>query len=428
MRVADLLKGSRKVINPPYKSKDFIILLITFVILISIPITAIATLQSRDPRGRAAPVVGTMYLSPASLSIDQGDTFSVAIRENSSTELVNAVQVDLNYDPADLDFVTVNGTGSAFGLEVENTGGGGLVRIVRGVTGGDPPATGDQLVATVTFRARLSPGATTVSFAAESRLMSSVDNTDILNTTTPGIYTIINPPPSVSITSPINGVVVSDSVTVTATVDDDQGINQVEFYIDSSLKSTDTVAPYSYSFDSNTLTDANHTVMARVYDTQGANVSDSITLRVDNAPPDDPTGLTATAAGVDRVDLSWNPGSDDIGVVGYEVYRNGVKIAPPPNITGTSFSDTGLSPGTTYSYYVKAIDGQGNISGPSSTVQGITDSIQGDINNDGFVDSIDLTILLSNWGLGCNQGDINTPPDCVIDVVDLSILLSNWTG
>ena len=56
-------------------------------------------------------------------------------------------------------------------------------------------------------------------------------------------------PPTVSITSPANGATVSNTVTVSADATDDNGINKVEFYLDSDLKSTDTSSPYSWSWD-----------------------------------------------------------------------------------------------------------------------------------------------------------------------------------
>jgi fibronectin type 3 domain-containing protein len=63
--------------------------------------------------------------------------------------------------------------------------------------------------------------------------------------------------------------------------------------------------------------------------------------------PGTPTGLVATA-GDTRVDLTWGAVA---GATAYAVHRNGALVASP---TGTSFSDTGLADGTTYSYTVAA--------------------------------------------------------------------------
>jgi len=83
----------------------------------------------------------------------------------------------------------------------------------------------------------------------------------------------------------------------------------------------------------------------------------------DTTPPSQPAGLTATAAGAAGANLSWNASTDNVGVTGYIVSRNGVQIATP---AATSFSDTGLLPATTYAYAVVARDAAGNQSSPAS--------------------------------------------------------------
>src|SRR6266702_3000264 len=93
----------------------------------------------------------------------------------------------------------------------------------------------------------------------------------------------------------------------------------------------------------------------------------SITL-ADTTPPTTPTGLTAAVAGSTGANLSWSASTDNVGVTGYIVRRNGVQVATPAT---TSFADTGLSAATTYSYTVAARDAAGNTS-PDSTSVSIT--------------------------------------------------------
>ena len=83
---------------------------------------------------------------------------------------------------------------------------------------------------------------------------------------------------------------------------------------------------------------------------------------VDTTPPSAPPSLTATA-GDRQVALSWGASSDNIAVTGYDVYRGAVLVASP---AGTSYTDTGLTNGTLYSYTVKARDAAGNVSTASS--------------------------------------------------------------
>src|SRR5207302_536758 len=93
----------------------------------------------------------------------------------------------------------------------------------------------------------------------------------------------------------------------------------------------------------------------------------SITI-ADTTPPTTPIGLTAAVAGSSGANLSWSASTDNVGVTGYTVRRNGVQVATPVT---TSFADTGLSAATTYSYTVAARDAAGNIS-PNSTGVSVT--------------------------------------------------------
>jgi len=99
-----------------------------------------------------------------------------------------------------------------------------------------------------------------------------------------------------------------------------------------------------------------------------ASVSVTTASAADTTPPSTPTGLTAAAAGSTGVNLSWSASTDNVGVTGYIVRRNGVQVATPAT---TSFADTGLSAATTYSYTVAARDAAGNIS-PDSTSVSVT--------------------------------------------------------
>jgi chitodextrinase len=85
----------------------------------------------------------------------------------------------------------------------------------------------------------------------------------------------------------------------------------------------------------------------------------------DTTAPSTPGGLTATARTASSVSLSWNASTDNAGVTGYEVYRGSTLVAGP---TGTSYTDTGLTASTAYSYTIRARDGAGNRSAASSAL------------------------------------------------------------
>ncbi len=85
----------------------------------------------------------------------------------------------------------------------------------------------------------------------------------------------------------------------------------------------------------------------------------------DTQPPSAPASLSAQASAPDRVDLSWSPATDNVGVTGYEVMRDGVTIATLGAVT--SYADTSVTRGTRYEYVVKAVDAAANRSAASNT-------------------------------------------------------------
>ncbi len=89
----------------------------------------------------------------------------------------------------------------------------------------------------------------------------------------------------------------------------------------------------------------------------------------DTSAPTAPTGLAGSAAGPTRVDLSWTAATDDVGVAGYRVLRDGSQIGT--TTTATSYSDPTAAASTTYSYTVRAVDAAGNVS-PESDPASVT--------------------------------------------------------
>jgi len=69
----------------------------------------------------------------------------------------------------------------------------------------------------------------------------------------------------------------------------------------------------------------------------------------DTQAPTAPANLTAAAVSGSQIDLSWTASTDNVGVSGYDVYRGAALVG---STTTTSYSDTGLSASTAYSYTV----------------------------------------------------------------------------
>ncbi|MEH1127227.1 PQQ-dependent sugar dehydrogenase [Micromonospora sp. CPCC 206061] len=87
----------------------------------------------------------------------------------------------------------------------------------------------------------------------------------------------------------------------------------------------------------------------------------------DTEPPTAPAGLAAAASGT-SVTLTWRAASDNVGVVGYDVFRDGTKVGSVAG-TVTTLTDSGLAANIRYSYHVVARDAAGNASPRSDTVQ-----------------------------------------------------------
>jgi endo-1,4-beta-D-glucanase Y/chitodextrinase len=133
----------------------------------------------------------------------------------------------------------------------------------------------------------------------------------------------------------------------------------------------DTTNQLSYK-DENVSPSTTYTYTVKAFDAAGnlSNESNVLTITTnqaysDTTPPTAPTNLTFTAKTATTVSLQWNPSTDNVGVAGYEVYRDGVMIAKTPE---TRYIDSGLQKLTAYTYTVRAYDASGNISAPSNSI------------------------------------------------------------
>lgn len=97
--------------------------------------------------------------------------------------------------------------------------------------------------------------------------------------------------------------------------------------------------------------------------------SEEFTIKVfgseDLEAPSTPVILSAIPLTFDQIDLQWSTSTDNFTVFGYVVYRDGVSIA---TTTLTTYSDSGLSASTTYSYEVIAFDNVPNYSTSSVAI------------------------------------------------------------
>src|SRR5207344_3399761 len=94
---------------------------------------------------------------------------------------------------------------------------------------------------------------------------------------------------------------------------------------------------------------------------------------LDTVAPSKPAGLSATAVSGTQINLSWTASTDNVGVTAYRIFRNGsINPVATVNAPATTYNDTGLNPGTAYTYTVKAADAAGNASVASDPASATT--------------------------------------------------------
>ena len=174
-------------------------------------------------------------------------------------------------------------------------------------------------------------------------------------------------PPTVSLTSPLLGATVSDTISVTANASDNIGVIGVQFKLDgSNLGFEDTIAPYSVSWNSTTVANGSHTLAATARDAAGNTNTASITVTVSNividtTPPiianiqsiasstSATISFTTNEPATTAIVVSTNPG----------LFPNPLISASPPT-TSHTFTLTSLLPATRYFFRVSATDVAGN--------------------------------------------------------------------
>ncbi len=106
----------------------------------------------------------------------------------------------------------------------------------------------------------------------------------------------------------------------------------------------------------------NYTLSVDAFDAAG-NQSSRTTVMVattacpDTSPPSAPSSLAVSGVTQTGLTLTWAPSADNLGVTGYDVYRNGTKVAYE---NATSSIQSGLPCGTSFAFGVEAVDAAGN--------------------------------------------------------------------
>jgi hypothetical protein len=150
---------------------------------------------------------------------------------------------------------------------------------------------------------------------------------------------------------------------------DNTDVSGYRIYRDDNEIGTSTTTSYA---DKGLVPGTAYSYQVRAYDSSGnqsgfSNTSGASTDS-DSTPPTAPANLTAAPGATSGIDLSWGKSTDDSGIDHYVVVRDGGEIDTAPSRTSTTYaySDTGVDPGTTHTYVVRAVDLAGNPSADSN--------------------------------------------------------------
>ncbi len=254
--------------------------------------------------------------------------------------------------------------------------------------------------------------------------------------------------PSVTMTAPTENQTVSNTINVTATAVDNLAVSSsgVSFYLDGSSTpfSIDTSSPYQASWNTASVSNGSHSIIARASDATGnVGSSPARSFTVSNTTPDTTAPLTAISNPANNATVSANitvtaTATDAVGIARVELIIDGNVVATDTTSPYSFLWNTSQYTNANHTLRTRAYDSAGNNS-QSTALSIIVNNVvtppptptptpkPGDANGDNKVTYIDLSIMLGNWGRSSRtraQGDMNG--DGKVNVFDLSILLANW--
>jgi peptidoglycan/xylan/chitin deacetylase (PgdA/CDA1 family)/archaellum component FlaF (FlaF/FlaG flagellin family) len=233
-------------------------------------------------------------------------------------------------------------------------GGSGVAAIRYTTDGTDPtPTNGNLYTGTFTLTST-----TTVKY----RAYDNAGNAEAVNSRTINVQTA-----SVTLTSPTDGTTVSGATNLTASVQA-ISVDHVDFLVDGTVVGSTGTTPYSVSWDSTTVADGSHTIVARVFDTNGVETdSNTVTVTVSNQVPDNtpPTSTiscngSACSSGFYNSAVSVALSAvDDANGSGVASIRYTTDGSDPTSSNGTVYGGAFSVAGTTTVKY-RAYDNAGN--------------------------------------------------------------------
>jgi chitodextrinase len=117
----------------------------------------------------------------------------------------------------------------------------------------------------------------------------------------------------------------------------------------------------------------------------------------DTQPPSQPTGINQSSKTETSISVTWSAATDNVGVVGYSLFRDGTNVA---NTAGRSYTFTGLTCGTSYTLAVKAYDAAGNVSPQGAvlmTTSSCPDTLPPTVPDNQTISASTSTTLTMTW-------------------------------
>jgi hypothetical protein len=185
-----------------------------------------------------------------------------------------------------------------------------------------------------------------------------------------------NVAPQAALVSPTNNAAFgapANLLLAASATDEDGYVSQVQFFSGTTLLGTVFTPPHTFAW--NAVGAGSYTLTVRALDNWGAAatsapVNVTVTNIPDTTPPSVPQNFTATALSTSQIALAWSASTDNVAVASYELERDAALLPASP--TGTSFTDSGLAPGSTHTYRIRAVDLSGNRSEWSTSASATT--------------------------------------------------------
>lgn len=137
-------------------------------------------------------------------------------------------------------------------------------------------------------------------------------------------------PPSVSISVPANNSSVSGTIAITANASDNVGVTKVEFYVNGGLQVTTTTAPYTFSWNTSSLSNGTYSLTAKAYDAANNSTTSSAVSVAVNGSKTGPANVTLTLS------IPSLPASTTVGGVIFTINL-------PPGVSPAVLSGTDAS-------------------------------------------------------------------------------------